>query len=497
MPSGLKLLHGIGLSLFLLAASPALCQAQKANDVPMFGGTVFRNMVNTTAKDLPTDWNIEGGEKKYKNVKWAANLGSNTFGGVAIAGGKVFVGTNNKKPRDKNVKGPKGVIMCFDQQKGEFLWQAVHDMPPPDVAREGLNDGMCSTPTVVGEHLYFVTPASVVVCARVETGETVWSLDMMKKYKVFPCYISSCSPLVVNDIVYVITNNGTDEAGKLISPDAPSFVAINAKTGKEIWTKNYPGPNVFEGQWSNPTYAEVDGKGQILFAGGDCYLYSLEPRTGEIIWKFYCNSKAEENEQKQNGLPSYIVSTPVVHKNRAYIGIGLYPGHFAGNKVGHFWCIDITKKGDVSPKNDNFDPKAPVNKDSALVWHFGGLIMPKPPLGERSVYFGKTVSTAAIQDGLVYIAEEMGYLHCLDADTGKRHWEHDFLTGIWGSPMLADGKVYVGTEEGDVAIFAHGKAKNLISKIYCEDAIYGAPIPSGSTLFVATKSKLFAIEKMN
>ena len=55
--------------------------------------------------------------------------------------------------------------------------------------------------------------------------------------------------------------------------------------------------------------------------------------------------------------------------NKVYIGVGQDPEHDEG--IGHFWCIDITKKGDVSPKEDNFDPKAAVNKNSALVWHYG------------------------------------------------------------------------------------------------------------------------------
>ncbi len=489
-----------GLVCLLLGLFPALALAQTPSDNwTMFGGTPQRNMVNPKAKNAPTDWNVEGGE--IKNIKWVADLGTTSYGGVVVADGRVFVGTNNKKPRDPNDKGPKAILMCFQEKDGKYLWQAVHDMPPPDVAREALHDGMCGTPTVVGNRLYYVTPAAVLVCAETETGNSVWKLDMMEKLKVFPCFVSNCAPLVVDDTVYVITGNGTNEEGELPSPEAPSFLAVNTKTKEILWQSNLPGKNVIEGQWSNPTYAEVNGKGQILFAGGDCWLYGLEPKTGEVLWKFHCNSKKDEREDTERGLPNYIVSTPVVHKNKAYVGIGLYPGHFAGNKVGHFWCIDLekaTKFGatnpdhNVSPVNDNFDPKAPVNQKSALAWHFGGELNPRPMIG-RSVYFGKTVSTAAVQDGLVYITEEMGYLHCLDAETGKKYWEHDFLTGIWGSPFWVDGKVYVGTEEGDIVIFAHGKKKKVINTIYMEDAIYGAPVLVNGTLLVSTKTKLYAI----
>src|SRR5437764_1412481 len=85
--------------------------------------------------------------------------------------------------------------------------------------------------------------------------------------------------------------------------------------------------------------------------------------------------------------------------------------------------IKRTAEKDDSPHNDNFDPHAPENKDSALIWHFGGPGDPNT-LG-RNYYFGRTMSTAAIRDGLVYIAELAGYLHCLDAQTGKEYWQHN------------------------------------------------------------------------
>jgi outer membrane protein assembly factor BamB len=198
---------------------------------------------------------------------------------------------------------------------------------------------------------------------------------------------------------------------------------------------------------------------------------------------------------------NYIVATPVVHDNKVYVGVGMYPEHPSGGKIGHFWCIDLikatengakNKDHDVSPAKDNFDPKAAANKDSALVWHYGGELMPRPKFG-RAVVFGKTISTAAVQDGLVYISEETGFLHCLDAATGKKYWEHDLLTGVWGSPMWVDNKVYIGTEDGEVLIFAHGKEKKILAQIDMEAAIQCPPVVAEGTLFVQTKPRLFAI----
>src|SRR5581483_3996242 len=88
-----------------------------AADWPMFGGTPQRNMVNLTAKGVPTDWSVEEG--KLKNVKWVAEMGNKAYGGPVIADGKVFVGTNNAAPRDPKVKGKKkAIVMCFNEADG-------------------------------------------------------------------------------------------------------------------------------------------------------------------------------------------------------------------------------------------------------------------------------------------------------------------------------------------------------------------------------------------
>ncbi len=119
---------------------------------------------------------------------------------------------------------------------------------------------------------------------------------------------------------------------------------------------------------------------------------------------------------------------------------------------------------------------------------------PAPAKG-RSVIFGRTMSTAAVHDGLVYVAEETGYLHCLDAKTGQKYWDHDFLSAVWGSPYWVDGKVYIGTEDGDIVIFAHGKEKKILNKVSMEDTVHSTPVAVNGVLYVATRSKLYAIAK--
>jgi outer membrane protein assembly factor BamB len=250
------------------------------------------------------------------------------------------------------------------------------------------------------------------------------------------------------------------------------------------------------GQWSNPVYAVANGKPQVIYPGGDGWLRGFDPATGKLLWKVDCNPKNSVYKLGGKGTRSDFLATPVVYDNKVYVGVGQDPEHDEG--VGHFWCIDITKEPvrsdrDLSPLNDNFDPHAPVNKDSALVWHFGGPGDPKK-IG-RNYYFGRTMSTCAIHDGLVYIAELAGYLHCLDAETGQKYWEHNMNAATWSSPYWVDGKIYMGNDDGKVLIFQHGKEKKLLGEVEMEGKVRATPVAANGVLYVMTENKLFALAK--
>jgi outer membrane protein assembly factor BamB len=471
----------LALGVFCPAAAPA--QALKPNaGQPALAVELSRNPVNLTDKGIPTDWNVE--DKKQKNVKWVAEHGDRGYGNPVVAGGRVYVATNKGKKF-------RAVLFCFDEKTGKKLWQVEHPMVPPNVDQQAREDGLCSTPTVDGDRVYYVTPSCEVICADVKDGKPLWTYDLMKQQNVYPCIINSCSPLVVGEYVYVVTGNGVDQNDKVAEPKAPSFVAFEKKTGKVKWQSNLPGDKIIHGQWANPVYAEVGGKGQVIFPGGDGVLYSFEPVTGELIWKFRCTPLKGATRQEQKK-PNYIVATPVVAGDRVYVALGNAPEAGAGNPVGHLFCVDVTKKGDVSPVNDNFDPKAPENKNSALVWHYGGVVV-NPDKGERSIRFGVAIGRVAVADGLLYANEESGYFSCFEAATGKKLWEHDFKNAIWGAPYWVDGKVYVFVENGGVGVFAAGRQLKLLTEPDMDDTVNSTPVVSNGVLFVLTKTKLYAI----
>jgi outer membrane protein assembly factor BamB len=521
-----------------LVPQAGAADAKAAHDWPLFGGTLQRNMVNTVDKGIPTEWDV----KKKTNVKWVAELGSKAYGGPIISGGKIFVGTNNDRPRnprdtaadaddpERKVPVDKGVVMCFDEATGAFKWQAVHDKLAAGRVNDWPREGVCSSPFVEGDRLYYVSNRCEVICASVNgysdmlqptmpsfkdktDAGVIWRLDMINKLGVFPHNLAVCSPLVVGDTLFVITSNGVDEDHiKIPQPGAPSFLALDKKTGEVKWSSNLPteqlekpganleylkntGRVLMHGQWSNPVYTEVDGTPQIIFPGGDGWLRAFDPKKGEVIWKFDCNPKDSFYALGGKGTRSDFIATPVVHANRLYIGVGQDPEHDAG--VGHFWCIDLKKananKGDVSPElpAEKEREKGKKNDKSALAWEYGGLD-PKDPRGYK---FGRTMSTASVSDGLCFAAEQEGILHCLDAETGKEYWQDNLDKQTWSSPYTVDGKVYMGGDSKELWIYEHSKEKKVIAKHKMGQLVRATPVVANGVLYIMTENRLYAIKK--
>jgi hypothetical protein len=160
-------------------------------------------------------------------------------------------------------------------------------------------------------------------------------------------------------------------------------------------------------------------------------------------------------------------STPgaLVFPATQYIANGQDPEH--GEGVGHLYAIDATKRGDIT--------------QSGRVWHFDKI--------------RRAISTAAVADGLVYVADFSGYLHCLDAKTGQEYWVHDALAAVWGSPFVADGKVYLGDEDGDIVVLQHGKELKVIAEMNMGSSTYATPVPANGTLFVMNRNQIWALSQ--
>jgi outer membrane protein assembly factor BamB len=482
----------------------------------MFGRDRTRNAVSPE-KGAPTFWHIEKRKNDLVvqprwNIGWEARLGSNNYAAPVVSAGLIWVGTTNVSP-DGEQEENAAVLMCFREKDGKLLWRYLSPWRGAKFSHSTATGIQCS-PLVEGDRLWFTTNLSEVVCLDIAPllkgqGEprTVWKLDMVKELGVRVTAVPTMSlGALIGSIgaswqgrLYVSTNNGVAEDGKtILAPKAPSLICLDKKTGKVLWSDNSPGKNILYSQRSSPLVAEVNGHAQVITAQGDGWLRSFDPRTGELLWKFDLNPKgAKPFRSGGGGERCFPIATPVLYDNKVYIAIGrdLDDGT-AG--VGHLWCIDITKQPknkdkDLSPVNDNFDPKAEVNKDSALVWHRGGPAVPAPKKGEREFAFERSMSTVAIHEGLVLAAEISGYVQCLDARTGRHYWTYDAEASICSSPLIADAKVYIGSDDGIVHVLALSRERKLLAHNDMDESVDAPAVFANGVLYVVANWKLYAI----
>lgn len=505
-------------------------QSGFAADQPQWGQAWSRNMVSTE-RSLPDSFDLKTG----RNIKWIAKLGTETHSTPIIAKGRVYIGTNNQEPRDPKHQGDRGVLMCFDEKTGNFLWQLVVPKREEDPYFDWPKTGISSPVTVDGDHVYLVGNRNEILCLdargmtngndgpflneaahmspptnsgappkyvigaeitpelhqpppkaqQLQPGATdadiLWTFDLVAEAGIWPHDGAHGSVLVHGDYVYVNTGNGVDNTHKRIRrPDAPSLIVLDKRTGKLIARDDeHIGPNIFHATWCSPSLAEVNGRPLIFFAGANGVVYAFEPvshpPSNEVlklkkVFQFDFDPAApKENVHKFNGNrregPSNIYGMPVFHENRIYVAGG--GDIWWGKNAAWLKCIDATKTGDITT--------------NGLLWSY--------PL-EKHV-----MSTPAVSDGLVFIADCGRTFHCVDTKTGQRLWTHEIKGEVWASPYAADGKVYLGTRSGNFYIFAASREKQLLAALELGTPISGTTTAANGVLYLATMTHLYAIKE--
>jgi outer membrane protein assembly factor BamB len=514
-------------------------------DWPQFGGSPRRNNVRL-AQDIPSDWDPgeiddKTRERKHgtgRNVRWAARLGSVTHGSPVVSGGKIFIGTNNGGGRVPRFPPAVdlGCLLCFRARDGRFLWQYSAEKLPTGRTNDWPMTGICSTPLVEGQRLWLVTNRCEVVCLDTEgflddendgpireieqpdEADVVWRFDMRARLGVHPHNMSNCSVTSAGRYLFVCTSNGVNEGHeKLPAPKTPSFLCLDKHTGEVIWHDNSPGENIVHGQWSSPAYAVFDGQPQVIFGGGDGWLYSFDPLGDDhggskLLWKFDCNPKIARHNMAGRSTRHHVIAMPVVYDGLVYVAVGEDPEH--GEGPGHLWCISPGKRGDVSSelavRADDHQHVLPprrrqavvaedgeiaiANPNSAAVWHYAeGDANGDGQIADFEEHMHRTCSNIAVKDDLLVAPDFSGLVHCLDAKTGRPHWTYDLFAATWSSPLIVDDRVYIGDEEGKVTIFKLSERNVVLAQVQMNQSIYSTPIAAGGVLYIATKTHLYAI----
>jgi outer membrane protein assembly factor BamB len=489
-----------------LIFSLIVISAVYADDQPQWGQQYSRNMVSDET-GLPESFDPTNGE----NIKWVADLGTETYSTPVVAGGKVLIGTNNDRPRDPRQKGDRGVLLCLDKKDGSLCWQLVVPKLTPALYRDWPRSGICSPATVEGDRVYIVSNRGEVMCLDLngltdgndgpykdegrhmtprnsepkEVSETdadiIWLFDMQAEVGIHQHDAAHSSILLHGRYLYINTSNGLNDKHQLIpATDAPSLIVLDKMTGRLAAKENEKiSTRIFHSTWSSPALGQVNGRPLVFFCGGDgvCYAFDALRSASERgviqklkkVWRFDCDPTAPKENihqylRNRQESPSNIKSMPVFHNGRVYITYG--GDIWWGKNQSWLKCIDATNTADLE------------NSDELWSYELNG----------------HCCSTPSIHDGLVFVADCDGYVHCVDAGTGKPYWTHDTGDEIWASTLVADGKVYIGTRRGNFWVFAADRNKKIISSVKLDSPIHGSPVAANGVLYITTMKKLYAVK---
>ena len=466
--------------LVLALALAGLAQSALAADQPQWGQAWSRNMASNE-RGLPSAFDPQSG----RNVKWCARLGTETHATPVVAGGRVFIGTNNGEPRDPKNQGDRGVLMCFEETTGRFLWQLVVPKRVEDIYFDWPNSGICSPPTVEGERVYIVSNRGEVLCLDARNGGILWLFNLTTGAGIWSHDAAHSSILIRGHLLYLNTGTGVDNTHVHIrTPDAPNLVVLDKRTGRLVARDHeHIAPNIFHNTWSAPSSGEVNGRPLIFLAAGNGIVYGFEPVQDPHqpadppapqfltrVFQFDFDPGAPKtnvhkyHSNRHEG-PTDFFGMPVFYRNRLYVAGG--GDLWWGKNEAWLKCIDPTRSGNITT--------------NGLLWSY--------PLQKH------VMATPAIADGLVFIADCGHMLHCVDALTGQPCWTDELKGEAWASPLVADGKVYLGTRNGSFYVFAAQREKKLLSALDLGSPISSTPIAANGVLYLATMNRLYALQE--
>jgi outer membrane protein assembly factor BamB len=500
----LFLLLTVGSALLILESRGAFPGEQ--DPAVRWGGAVGPNMISA-ATNLPAD---PGSVPPL----WELKLGSHLYSIPTIDRGRIYLALNDAgldRPGVKPTGG--GLVLCVDQASGKLVWQMpiprYFDGIKPPYHFDQWNCGVCSGPVVDGDRVFVIGNRAEVLCldrvgqangndgpfhdeleymgvtepaAQLQPtdGDIIWRYDLLTELGINGHDVCGSTLLVHGDLLYACTSNGIDDRhDKIPKPLVPSLVVLDKRTGRLVARDDEKiGQRMFHCNWSSPSAGQVGGRMLIFFGGGDGMLYAFEePKLLEgvtnaqvlkKVWSYDCNPPGYRTRDGQplrysssskntpDG-PSEVIGTPVFYRGRVYVAIGQSSVHGVGQ--GCLSCVDAATGQNV--------------------W--------------CSQLVDRTLATVSIADGLLYLPDYTGNLHCFDAETGERYWVHALESKVWcASTLVADGKVYAGTDANVLWVLQAGKEKKVLSKTRLK-AVPITPAAVDGILYLPTQRALMAI----
>jgi outer membrane protein assembly factor BamB len=330
-------------------------------------------------------------------------------------------------------EGKKRALICFDRKDGRQLWQRVTDFSGKESTYEGEKHYCSASPVTDGERVVASFASAGLVCYDLE-GKPLWSRDLGKCEQIWG---TAASPILYQNLV--IHNFGPGERTFLI--------ALDKRTGKDVWKIEMPGkfgetqPD-WMGAWSTPLISRASGRDELIMSWpGEIRAY--DPKSGKSLWS-------------SKGLGPLVYTSPLATPELVVAMSG-----FGGPAV----AVRRGGDGDLT--------------DSNRLW--------------REEKAGQRIGTGVIVGEHLYRVNENGVAECLEVKSGKVVWSERVTGTTWSSLTYADGKLYIGSQRGEVAVFAAKPVFEVIAKNAMNERMQSTIAISNGDLFIRTYDHLWRI----
>jgi outer membrane protein assembly factor BamB len=402
-------------------------------------------------KNLPDDWSLESG----KNVLWTSDIGGRAT--PIILNGRVYL--NCRTPEDVNNAKEKihsqERVVCWDAKSGDVLWEDRFNVFQTDIPAPRVGWASMCGDQETGN--VFVHSVSGIFRCYTPEGKIVWEKSLWEDYGKISGYGGRNQTPIIDEnrvIVSFLAANWGDTKGP---GPLHYYYAFDKHDGKLLWV-SAPGTAPQDTNYSVPIVQVIGGERMLIGGNGDGGIYAINARTGKPIWGFRMSMRG-------------LNTSPVAEDDLVYIAHG--EDNIDNPEFGRVQCIDGTGKGDITETHSK--------------WRFDGV---------KAGY-----TALVLKDGILYVVADTGNLHAFDSKTGEELWVHNLGTVGKGSPVWADGKLYVMEVNGNVLILkpdrngcetlshVHLQAANGIGT----DEIYASPAIADGRIFLVTRDRTICI----
>ena len=427
-----------------------------AGDWPSWRGPNHNSISSETG--LVETWDFE----TKKNVLWTSEIGGRAA--PIVMNGRVFLDCRTEhdvSSSSKELIDAQEQVVCFDAATGEVLWKDRFNVFQTDIPAPRVGWAAMAGDTETGN--VFVHSVSGIFRCYSPDGDVVWEKSLFEEYGKISGYGGRTQAPVIDEDRVIVGFFGLNWGRYKSPPPKMTYYCFDKKTGELIWTSPVGKPPL-DTNYSVPTIAVIDGQRLLIGGGADGGIHAINARTGAPVWSYRMSKRG-------------LNASAVVDGNMVYISHGEDDIDTSEFGLGRVQCIDGRGTGDITDTNG--------------VWRVDG------------VKAGYTALT--LKDGILYVVADTGMLYAFDSKTGDELWKFSLGTVGKGSPIWADGKLYVMEVNGNIHILKPSREKcESLSKKHLvasygigEDEIYGTPAISDGRVFFVTRDRTICIGNEN